>query len=493
MSLDGQHIELGAQWIHGQKENVLYELAAERNLLMEADLECGFEGVGQFVAEDGTLVDQDLVQELINYLDAEKEAMCEAVEVEDQNVFGYFRNKFDQFVSNKKKCLADKDYNLLRWTFRWFILFEMIDNSCDKLSDLSVLSYTEWKDYDGLDLVNLRQGYQSIIDELVAEFNFRQHLRLSTAVTRLEIVPGGGESLGKVFKVKLYTESVADVYNVSKETEEDGGEFEVFDTVLLTSSIGFLKHALSTKFFNFVLPRRKRTVIESLGFGNINKMFFYFDKPFWSVDTFKGLQLLWQNANDQEDRVDAKECRRGFAAWAYDIQGFDPVLHQPNMLIAWIGGTGAKLIDSMDELHIRQQCQLILQTFVPAQRSEIERPKHVYFERWSSHAYIRGAYSHRPMSYQQLGQLSPEVECNVDILAQPIRAVDVAAAITTTAATASDVVAGVDQYDQYNLTTPLVLFAGEATDREHFSTTDGAFRSGVREANRLVDYYRNSL
>eukprot|EP00249_Psilotum_nudum_P029087 c39307_g1_i1 orf=1-498(+) len=34
-----------------------------------------------------------------------------------------------------------------------------------------------------------------------------------------------------------------------------------------------------------------------------------------------------------------------------------------------------------------------------------------------------------------------------------------------------------------------LLFAGEATDRHFYSTTHGAYRSGIREANRLLQHY----
>ena len=34
-----------------------------------------------------------------------------------------------------------------------------------------------------------------------------------------------------------------------------------------------------------------------------------------------------------------------------------------------------------------------------------------------------------------------------------------------------------------------ILFAGEATDKNYYSTTHAAFLSGVREANRLLKHY----
>jgi spermine oxidase len=36
---------------------------------------------------------------------------------------------------------------------------------------------------------------------------------------------------------------------------------------------------------------------------------------------------------------------------------------------------------------------------------------------------------------------------------------------------------------------PVVCFAGEATSRKHIGTTSGAYFSGVREAERLIQAY----
>ena len=40
--------------------------------------------------------------------------------------------------------------------------------------------------------------------------------------------------------------------------------------------------------------------------------------------------------------------------------------------------------------------------------------------------------------------------------------------------------------------TPVVMFAGEATNRFHFSTVHGAIESGFREADRVFDIYNGS-
>ena len=35
---------------------------------------------------------------------------------------------------------------------------------------------------------------------------------------------------------------------------------------------------------------------------------------------------------------------------------------------------------------------------------------------------------------------------------------------------------------------PVIMFAGEATEPDHFSTVDGAYLTGKREANRILNF-----
>lgn len=44
--------------------------------------------------------------------------------------------------------------------------------------------------------------------------------------------------------------------------------------------------------------------------------------------------------------------------------------------------------------------------------------------------------------------------------------------------------------DRDGVNIPVVCIAGEATSRKHIGTTAGAYFSGVREADRLIDSFR---
>ena len=124
--LGNGYIELGAQWIHGQEDNVLYNYAEERGLVSDPFADFGTEGIGSFCCEDGTLANCDMIEELIASLDKAKEIDMHS---KDVNMYEYFQNTFNNFIISKSN-LSDQDHNLLKLVFRWFIIFEVISHRC---------------------------------------------------------------------------------------------------------------------------------------------------------------------------------------------------------------------------------------------------------------------------------------------------------------------------------------------------------------------------
>ena len=271
---------MGAQWIHGQVDNVLYEYALDKDLVADPLEDPGIEGTGSFCREDGTLANCELLEDLIASLDHSKNMDDHEDNDDDdgsslvQNMYDYFKAKFDAFLSGRRN-LSDENIRLLKSVFRWFIIFEVIDNSCDNLRHISPLSYTEWEECDGVvDLINLKSGYHSVLKQMCDEFPLKTMLHLQTAVTKIGLIVC---KYSNKVKVKLHTEKLL----YGEKMPKDGIDATVpkdelvFDHVILTSSIGFLKEQLNTDFFSFTLPMEKKLVISALGFGTINKVTTY--------------------------------------------------------------------------------------------------------------------------------------------------------------------------------------------------------------------------
>ncbi|KPM10720.1 thiamine pyrophosphokinase 1 [Sarcoptes scabiei] len=482
IKFDNNWIELGAQWIHGQQGNILYDFADKNELIADLTKDFGLEANGFFCTDDGDLIESNLVRDLIVYVDEKKEDIRNIDEI-NFNVFEYFRAAFDDFVRSRvdSEEIIESDLetiNLLRKVFRWFIIYEVIDNSCDNLRELSSLSYIEWHNCFGtVDLINLKNGYVSVLNKLVEDFPFENHLRLNTVVERISTT---FDYTSASIELKLIDNSV---------NSREENHFEYFDHVILTSSLGFLKANLTTGFFDFDLPDRKSAIIKALGFSAINKVYLYFDRPFWIKET-KGFQILWSNISDQhsysmsEPKVlnDWENQAQKFPSWVYCIQGFDRVYNQPNMLMAWIGSYGAKQIESLDDDEIAECLTEVLETIVPQScrliGSVIAKPSKIFCTRWNSEPYVLGSYSNRTLEYGHL--CSDNHRHNIEILSEPLRYKDI-------------IKPSIDHNLQTKSDWPLIHFAGEATDFEFYSTTHGAMQSGIREANRIIEFHRSKL
>lgn len=403
--------------------------------------------------------------------------------------------------------------------FRWFILFEVIDNAAAEgdLRQISHLSYSEYEECEGVvELVNLQHGYGSLLRALVKGLPLEDDdfLRLKTAVRRIEplMMSCDGKQVPKVklltrklsYDVELEEELAKDFEALDDDEEDEEKEDEeehLFDHVIVTSSLGFLKEQLqleekkSRSFFGFCLPPEKTALITALGFGTIAKIFLHFERPFWREGE-RGFQVLWtprssqfgdqhsyegddDEGDEDEDVAVVKEDENSF--WLRSIQSFDAVRGQPHLLMAWVGSPGAEAVERMSKGRIARACGRLLRRIVPSSRlktplEKIEDPSAVVCSRWHSHPFIRGAYSNRTVAYEQLsGAAFDGAGAGVDLLAKPVTVGDLFSSSSA-------------DHDGDN-SRPLVLFAGEATDRTHYSTTDGAARSGAREAARLLRLY----
>jgi len=153
-------------------------------------------------------------------------------------------------------------------------------------------------------------------------------------------------------------------------------------------------------------------------------------------------------------KIDNKEYEEHIASeWFRGIQGFSTVAGQPTLLVGWIAGDEAELMENVPDTVVGDVCQELLQRFMADE--SIPKPKAVMRSSWHKDKYACGSYS-----YIRAGSTASLCDC----LATPLTVNEV----------------------------PRVLFAGEATHREYFSTSHGALLSGQREADRIINYLQNN-
>lgn len=222
----------------------------------------------------------------------------------------------------------------------------------------------------------------------------------------------------------------------------------VTDAVIVTCSLGYLKENYC-KMFQPRLPNRLNVAIENLGFETINKIFLDFgDLPWWPTNV-KGFQLLWH-----------RDDQRSFPEWTRDITGFDVLPTHPATLIAWVGGRGARIVEDLSECTIAQDCTDLLRHYLRCH--DIPPVRKCVRTKWYGNKYVRGGYSHITESCEK-DDVSPR------ILAEPVWMT-------------------MFQNDTKK-SLPVILFAGEATHDDYYSTTHGAYETGIRQAKIFLQHH----
>lgn len=220
------------------------------------------------------------------------------------------------------------------------------------------------------------------------------------------------------------------------EVECKNGKSYKADHVVITCSLGHLK-ANYEKMFEPELPESKAGAIERTGFGRVTKLFLYYDQPFWT----EGMTLAWSQHG--EPITEASD-------WIKQVVFFDMAPANPKAIGGSFAGQGAKILESLSDDEVAATCTEVLGKFLNV--PNIPRPTKILRSSWNTDPLYRGGYSYQSTKSQVK---------DVHRLAAPLP-------------------------DERR---PKVLFAGEATHPDYYSTVHGALLSGVRESERLEKLY----
>jgi monoamine oxidase len=216
---------------------------------------------------------------------------------------------------------------------------------------------------------------------------------------------------------------------------EDGETIEA-DRVIFTAPLGVLKEGSIQ--FEPPLPDWKQDVITRMGFGLLNKLVLVFERPFWDTERDMFGLLRPHRAGNGRKQQDYDAGRGQFYLFWNCIKTSGlPVL------IALIAGNAAHEAEvSPDDILVESCISHLRRVFG---QDEVPMPLETIVTRWKSDRFARGTYSY----------VSAETKpSDFDDLAKPID----------------------------NL-----FFAGEATCRTHLATVHGAYMSGQRVANEVLE------
>ncbi|OVA08438.1 Amine oxidase [Macleaya cordata] len=500
----GNRIEMGATWIHGIGGSPIHKIAQEINSL-ESDQPWermdGFpEAHPLTVFEGGLELDPSIVEPISNFYkkliyfslgklvegndnDGEVDfvriatkalKICTSNEKEPQNISigSFLRQGLDTYwIENKEPEGNWNRKSIEEAIFRMNENSERTYSSADDLLDIDFNAAREYIVFPDEE-ITIAKGYSSIIESLAS------------------VLPEGLIQLGKkVVKIDWQPEGIqiqsSEIENLNgtkpvKLHFEDGSIMET-DHVIVTVSLGVLKAGIQEKsgMFDPPLPSFKTQAISRLGFGVVDKLFLQLDQANNSYENFPFLQMAFH-------QPDSELRHPKIPWWMRRTASLFPIYKNSSVLLAWFAGEEALELESLKDEEIINGVTTTISSFMSNSkpREEIEDSEkcsngyvnsvekvtngfkftRVLKSGWGTNPLFMGSYS-----YVAVGSSGDDF----DLMAKPLPSL-------------TD-----EDFSSTKFSPPplQILFAGEATHRIHYSTTHGAYFSGVREANRLLKHY----
>lgn len=296
------YVELGAHWCHGEKGNIVYELANPLSLLKPTELD--FDKFG-FVKSDGTKLP---IQQGIEQMEALMSIIKDSEFAKSEKTVGEY------ITENYRKILRADKHTYMNKTLEneFLIFFQNFIVGCASLSDWSQsngIGFTTPKQCEGNQRISWnKNGFKKIFDILmVKSLQIEEKIILNTTVNKIITTSDG---------ITIRTAS---------------GESFKADNVLVTVSLGVLKEH-HNKWFEPKLPEINQKAIKCLSYGAVNKIYLEYSAPWWT-NGWTTINILWT----ENDLVNLDDDSK----WVRGILGISRLDDQPNVLAIWISGTNA--------------------------------------------------------------------------------------------------------------------------------------------------------
>ncbi|CAI2352465.1 unnamed protein product [Caenorhabditis sp. 36 PRJEB53466] len=406
------YLHYGAEYVNGL-DNEIYQIVEKHNLLDKTesrtnDLWMLDEGTLTIIdgkrVEDGKLnVWKEFVKNINDKLYEESSfgnGLQKSVSDKIDEHFSIFLEEYkfgeEDRATYENLCRIFKNYFQTEWS--------------SPVHELGLRNLCTWEDGTTVeDSAVLNEfGFQKILEEFTCIIP-KEKIRLNSKVINI--------NYGDLGSAKILLEN---------------GETVYFDAVIVTCSLGFLKHHKRT-LFTPSLPRQKEDAIDRIGFGSNMKVFLEYNTPWWP-DKTSTIMISSQTDGEHSKLTD-------------NLMVFQPSSWARNILVSWIAGCGPYEVS----LKTDEQLKTVIDSFLKENLKgeyKVENICRIFRHNWMDDMFSLGSYSY----------LLPGTHQNtIKVLAEPLM----------------------------NGSRPLVCFAGEHTDPQMYQTTVGAARSGHREAMRI--------
>ncbi|XP_066589220.1 spermine oxidase-like isoform X2 [Prorops nasuta] len=422
-------VDLGAQWVHGEVNNVVFNLAEPLGLLEHVSME----GKYRFLYDSsGIEMDPEISKSILAFYQRFYDVPLNLSAWVNNTLGEFFNHEFETYFAEHPEINQTMKSEILYLTD----LIQTSYDSSDSWDDVSIAGY--WPDQccEGDILINWKErGYGTILEILMKK------------------IPDPTKELPVLNKTLLNTEvkkiDYTDQNGKITITTSDGKEL-IVDHVIFTPSLGVLKANYET-LFTPPLSNTKVNSIKGVQFGVAGKLFLSFDEPWWdTTGNTSGFLFLWSEQDKKELEADPEK------RWMLSLIGFGPVQYKPQLLLGWVSGKGMREMEKLPKELVYNHTMGLLYKFL-GKDYNITEATDLIRSKWYSNPHFKGVYSYRSPETEKTGASAQE-------LSEPIVINNI----------------------------PRVMFAGEATNPISYSTVHGAIETGWREAERLINLYKNN-
>ncbi|CAB3258118.1 unnamed protein product [Arctia plantaginis] len=349
-------VELGAEWIHGDHNSRVYDLAIQNNVtILSQDVSF------QVFRSDGTMPDKKMINDLVNYA---LESVDDPPE-EPEPLGQYLTRRLMEYMALKyPSLLEDKDF-----IDQFLHFMDLVVNNYEASNSWNdITTHSKYMDLKGdLHLSWHKNGYKTLFEILLNTYRDgpgypNLNLQLEKEVTKI-----------------TYPQDPAQDVEV---TCKDGSTYKARN-VIVTVSLGVLKESYETLFAP-QLPSSKVESIDNITIGVVGKIILDFEKIWW--DTSSGLHgFLWSDEAAKEISYEDRWMRR--------IEGFELKMGSNTSICLWTAGDATILIETLPEDVVKRKSMELIRRFMGKNKT-IPEPIDMLRSTWYSNPFTRGSYTY---------------------------------------------------------------------------------------------------